>query len=104
LDDSATGEAAFAPVAYYQGAVMGSFSIWHLLIVLVVVVVIFGAGRLPSAMNDLAKGIKAFRSGMKDEPQEAQRSATPAPGSPQVTADAAKPAAGSTQATHSHQS
>lgn len=86
---------------------MGSFSIWHLLIVLVVVVVIFGAGRLPSAMNDLAKGIKAFRSGMKDEqqPQDAQRSATtPAPGSPQVTADAAKPAAGSSQATHSHQS
>lgn len=84
---------------------MGSFSIWHLLIVLVVVVVIFGAGRLPSAMNDLAKGIKAFRSGMKDEqPQEAQRNATPAPGSPQVTADAAKPASGSGQATHSHSS
>lgn len=84
---------------------MGSFSIWHLLIVLVVVVVIFGAGRLPSAMNDLAKGIKAFRSGMKDEqqPQDAQRSAAPAAGSPQVTVDAAKPAS-STNPTHSHQS
>ncbi len=85
---------------------MGSFSIWHLLIVLVVVVVIFGAGRLPSAMNDLAKGIKAFRSGMKDEqqPQDAQRTTTPGAANPQVTADAAKPAAGSNQATHSHSS
>jgi TatA/E family protein of Tat protein translocase len=39
-------------------------SIWHLLIVLAVVVVIFGAGRLPQVMGDLGKGIRSFKAGM----------------------------------------
>ena len=39
-------------------------SIWHLLIVLTVVVVIFGAGRLPQVMGDLGKGIRSFKAGM----------------------------------------
>ena len=46
---------------------MGSFSIGHWLIVIAVIVLLFGAGRIPSLMSDMAKGIKAFRSGMKDE-------------------------------------
>ena len=46
---------------------MGSFSLGHWLIVIAVVVVLFGAGRIPNLMSDMAKGIKAFRSGMKDE-------------------------------------
>jgi TatA/E family protein of Tat protein translocase len=45
---------------------MGSFSIWHWLVVLAVVIIIFGAGRLPTVMGDMAKGIKAFKNGMKD--------------------------------------
>jgi sec-independent protein translocase protein TatA len=40
---------------------------WEILLILVVVLVIFGAGRLPSVMGDLAKGVKAFKSGLKDE-------------------------------------
>jgi sec-independent protein translocase protein TatA len=51
---------------------MGSFSAWHWIIVLVVVVIIFGAGKLPRVMGDLAKGIKSFKSGMKDEPETPQ--------------------------------
>lgn len=50
---------------------MGGFSIWHMLIVLVVVVFIFGAGRLPNVMGDFAKGIKAFRAGMREEEPKA---------------------------------
>ena len=47
---------------------MGSFSIWHWLIVAVVVAVLFGGGgKLSSLMGDAAKGIKAFRDGMKDD-------------------------------------
>lgn len=45
---------------------MGSFSIWHILLVLLVVLVVFGGGKLPRLMGDFAKGIKAFKSGMKD--------------------------------------
>jgi sec-independent protein translocase protein TatA len=41
---------------------MGSFSIMHWMLVLAIVLIIFGAGKLPSVMGDFAKGIKAFRS------------------------------------------
>jgi sec-independent protein translocase protein TatA len=41
-------------------------SLSHLLLVLVVVLVVFGAGRLPSIMTDLAKGLRAFKDGLKD--------------------------------------
>ena len=47
---------------------MGSLSIWHWLIVLVVVVVLFGGrGKLSSLMGDAAKGIRAFQKGLKGE-------------------------------------
>lgn len=42
-------------------------SLSHLLLVLVVVLIVFGAGRLPSMMTDLAKGLRAFKDGMKEE-------------------------------------
>jgi sec-independent protein translocase protein TatA len=46
---------------------MGSMSLFHWIIVLVVVVVLFGAGKIPRLAEDLAKGIKAFRHGMREE-------------------------------------
>ncbi|AWC24269.1 twin-arginine translocase TatA/TatE family subunit [Aminobacter sp. P9b] len=46
---------------------MGSFSIWHWLIVLVVVLLLFGRGKIPELMGDMAKGIKSFKKGMSDE-------------------------------------
>lgn len=49
---------------------MGSLSVWHWAIVLVVVVLIFGTGKLSGAMGDFAKGIKAFKKGLKDDEVE----------------------------------
>lgn len=46
---------------------MGEFSIWHWLIVLVVVLLLFGSGKISGLMGDFAKGIKAFRKGMADD-------------------------------------
>ncbi|MFN4282769.1 MAG: twin-arginine translocase TatA/TatE family subunit [Alphaproteobacteria bacterium] len=43
-------------------------SIWHLLVVLLAVVIIFGFGKLPRVMGDLGKGIKNFKEGIRDEP------------------------------------
>jgi sec-independent protein translocase protein TatA len=49
---------------------MGSLSVWHWAIVLVIVVLVFGTGKLAGSMGDFAKGIKAFKKGLKDEDGE----------------------------------
>ena len=47
---------------------MGSFSPWHLLILGLLVLLVFGGrGKISSIMGDAAKGIKAFRDGLKHE-------------------------------------
>ena len=46
---------------------MGSFSIWHWMIVLVIVLLVFGRGKIPELMGDMAKGIKSFKKGMSEE-------------------------------------
>lgn len=46
---------------------MGSFSMWHWLIVLAIVLLLFGRGKIPELMGDVAKGIKNFKKGMSDE-------------------------------------
>ena len=49
-------------------------SFWHILIVLLVVLVIFGAGKLPSVMGDLGKGIKSFKAGLNADDKTAEKS------------------------------
>ncbi|NFV79954.1 twin-arginine translocase TatA/TatE family subunit [Magnetospirillum aberrantis] len=51
---------------------MGGFSIWHWLIVLVIVLLLFGAGKIPALMGDMAKGVKAFKKGLSDEDEAAK--------------------------------
>ncbi|PKU23683.1 twin-arginine translocase TatA/TatE family subunit [Telmatospirillum siberiense] len=69
---------------------MGSFSIWHWIIVLAIVLLLFGTGRVSNLMGDLAKGVKAFKKGLQEDEGEQKDEA----GQPKVlTADSAKPAA-----------
>ena len=63
---------------------MGGLSLWHWIIVIAVVALLFGGkGKISSVMGDFAKGIKAFKSGMKDDeeasaaPQVAPPNAAP---------------------------
>ncbi len=53
---------------------MGSLSIWHWLVVIVVVLLLFGRGKISELMGDVAGGIKAFKKGMAedDKPTEAK--------------------------------
>jgi sec-independent protein translocase protein TatA len=51
---------------------MGSFSIWHWLIVLVVVLLIFGTKKLRNMGSDLGGAVKGFKDGMKDGGADAQ--------------------------------
>jgi sec-independent protein translocase protein TatA len=54
---------------------MGSLSIWHWLVVIVVVLLLFGRGKISDLMGDVAHGIKAFKKGMaEDEKPEAAKS------------------------------
>jgi sec-independent protein translocase protein TatA len=46
---------------------MGSLSIWHWLVVVVVVLLLFGRGKISELMGDMAQGIKAFKKGMSDD-------------------------------------
>ena len=58
---------------------MGSFSIWHWLVVGVIVLLLFGGkGKISDLMGDFAKGIKSFKKGMQDE-DEAKAPAQPEP-------------------------
>ena len=54
---------------------MGSLSIWHWIVVIAVVLLLFGRGKISDLMGDVANGIKAFKKGMKDD--EAEKPAEP---------------------------
>jgi sec-independent protein translocase protein TatA len=56
---------------------MGSFSIWHWLIVLVIVLVLFGRGKIPELMGDVAKGIKSFKKGINDDDNDDDKPVNP---------------------------
>ncbi len=64
---------------------MGSLSIWHWLIVLAVVVLIFGTKKLKNVGSDLGSAVKGFKDGMRDGASDAP----PAPPQQQVTASKA---------------
>ncbi|MEO8152814.1 MAG: Sec-independent protein translocase subunit TatA [Rhizobacter sp.] len=65
---------------------MGSFSIWHWLIVLAIVVLVFGTKKLKNMGSDLGGAVKGFKDGMKD----GASSADPAAPNQQVTANKAQ--------------
>ncbi|WP_448579770.1 twin-arginine translocase TatA/TatE family subunit [Thermaurantiacus sp.] len=71
---------------------MGSMSIWHWVIVGLVVLVLFGRGRISEMMGDFGKGIKAFRKGLSEDEAAAQGNAAREAAArplPQVTAEPA---------------
>ena len=65
---------------------MGSMSIWHWIIVALIILLLFGRGRISEMMGDLAKGIKSFKQGLAEDekpaappPPQVQQQAPPAP-------------------------
>ena len=56
---------------------MGSLSIWHWIVVIAVVLLLFGRGKISELMGDVAQGIKAFKKGMQDDTKEAEKPAEP---------------------------
>ncbi|OYW58612.1 MAG: Sec-independent protein translocase TatA [Azorhizobium sp. 32-67-21] len=58
---------------------MGSMSIWHWIVVLAVVLLLFGRGKISDLMGDVAKGIKSFKKGMAEDETPAPNTAPEAP-------------------------
>jgi sec-independent protein translocase protein TatA len=58
---------------------MGSFSIWHWAIVLLVVLLLFGSGKISGLMGDLATGIKSFKKNMREDDADASMAETTKP-------------------------
>ena len=54
---------------------MGSMSIWHWIVVIAVVLLLFGRGKISELMGDVAQGIKSFKKGMSED--EAAKTDTP---------------------------
>ena len=52
---------------------MGGFSIWHILIFAIVLLLLFGGNRFSSMMGDVAKGLKSFKQGMADDDDDKHR-------------------------------
>ena len=66
---------------------MGSFSIWHWIIVIFLILVLFGRGKVSELMGDVAKGIKSFKRGMADDSDTAEPRAIPRDPADPVIAD-----------------
>ena len=64
---------------------MGSLSIWHWVIVIAVILLLFGRGKISELMGDVAQGIKAFKKGMSEDDKTAE--AEPAKPDPIKTID-----------------
>ena len=82
---------------------MGEFSIWHWLVVLLVVMLLFGGGKVSSLMGEFANGIKAFKKNMADEPDATKAAgAETSPGSISGPAGGAAPRETAREATAVH--
>jgi len=56
---------------------MGGLSVWHWIVVIAVVLLLFGRGKISELMGDVAQGIKAFKKGMSDETEAKAEPAKP---------------------------
>jgi sec-independent protein translocase protein TatA len=66
---------------------MGSFSIWHWLIVLVIVMLVFGTKKLGNMGSDLGKAVKGFKDGVKGEEEKPAAQSTPSQVADKTTID-----------------
>jgi len=73
---------------------MGGLSIWHWIIVLVVVLLLFGRNKISDLMGDMAKGIKAFKRGMSED----EAASTEAPKTDPKTIDQQSPSVSAARA------
>jgi sec-independent protein translocase protein TatA len=62
-----------------------SVGIWQVVLILLIVLILFGAGKLPKVMGDVAKGVKSFKAGMRDDDEDDKRVLTSDAGEEKAT-------------------
>jgi sec-independent protein translocase protein TatA len=83
---------------------MGGLSIWHWLIVLLVIMLLFGTGKVSTLMGDFAKGIKEFKKNMADNSDASMEASATEKPTGSIAAPAAQPSTTTnTQSTPAHQ-
>jgi sec-independent protein translocase protein TatA len=53
-----------------------SIGIWQVILILLIVLILFGAGKLPKVMGDVAKGVKNFKTGLKEDDEDEKKAIT----------------------------
>ncbi len=72
---------------------MGGFSLWHWIIVLIVVLLLFGRGRISDVMGDFGKGIKSFKAGLGESADDKPANQAPPAPAAQISPPPAAPTA-----------
>ena len=75
---------------------MGGFSLWHILIFAIIVLLLFGGNRFSNMMGDVAKGLKSFKQGLADDDKQPEQKQIPPQGQQQpidITPRPAEPTA-----------
>ena len=80
---------------------MGSFSIWHWMVVLLVVLLLFGGGKVSSLMGDFAKGIKSFKKNMAEDTDASMEASADKP-TGTISGPAGQTSAATKETAHSH--
>ncbi len=65
---------------------MGGFSLWHILILAILVLLLFGGSRFSNMMGDIAKGMKSFKQGLSDDDDKNRQQSPPQQLPPQAAA------------------
>ncbi len=66
-----------------------SIGIWQVVLILLIVLILFGAGKLPKVMGDLAKGVRNFKKGLQEDEEEEAAKPKPIPAEEEAGASAA---------------
>ena len=83
---------------------MGSLSIWHWLIVILVLLLLFGSGKVSHLMGDFAKGIKSFKKNMQDDEPDASMEASADKPAGTISGPGVQPGSQTTQTSAVHHS
>jgi sec-independent protein translocase protein TatA len=87
ISDQIGGDIVGQKARGYGGITVDTFSIWHWIVVVIFVLLLFGRGKVSDLMADVAHGIRAFRKTISEDEKQADSRPRPSPGQPIAAAN-----------------